>query len=177
MEQVKKYAFLLIISTIISCRVGDNDPVISIYSRDKRITGQWKLISAKYEYYINSSGYTNHLVYKVRNDTLFLPDSVQLYSLNIKIDKNGTAQTTVKTENQTRKETGYWYWENNTKRKAMINFTFRPILFLGDFSHFEIDDLHNKRLVFNASSYKKIETESYFSYIAVNGTYTFEKVK
>lgn len=150
------------------CRKGENDPLISLRTRDARVTGEWKLVS----YESTSTTITTSGSTTVTQTTTNMYDGslwtsttaggtdTYSYSRNLNILKDGT-YTYMETEDGDQSEdSGRWSWLSDAKKKRRI--------LLDNEGIFYIDQLKNKEMIF---------TEEYDdSYIDSNGdseTFTF----
>ena len=115
MRKSFKYSFLLIIiltiTSLISCKKGDNDPLLSLLTRTQRLNGNWKVIKeeSKIEYNItgleDTSIVTNVIfdgnmaiattVYKNTESSLTVIDT-SYYNEEIKFEKNGSYSKSIK---------------------------------------------------------------------------------
>lgn len=137
---MKNKIFLLVISivTIFSaCKKGDEDPFFSVYSREKRLSGVWKVDHYYYTYeeIANQVSFYKHIKsctseYFVENymENGHTYDYNGSYSKNYIIDKNGTYkinETMIYSEpfdtiiNRT--EEGNWYFVNKNKSSDFKN--------------------------------------------------------
>jgi hypothetical protein len=163
MKQVTWKPALLLLTTVVTlqgCKKGENDPFISLKSRDARITGEWELTkmeSTGYSYYKSddSQAYAEtrtrtfdgtQMTYstKVNFDD---PEYVDIdttythsYSRVIVIDKNGNFKETFSEDGGTDEVTGNWWWLNDKKKKTRIAFD-------DDWDSFDIDRLKNNELI------------------------------
>ena len=154
-----------------------NDPLISLISRDARITGEWKLMSWESTVTITSSSsgssnsstsisnYNGTLVTYVNGNTA----STYTYSSSVEISNDGTYTFTVIDSGDTVISTGEWWWLDNNKKKTRIAFD-------DDYSSWNIDKLGNKTLiVVDNSSYEEIDSDGDTYVSTRNDTYTYEK--
>lgn len=166
-----KLAILLVVAvtTLEGCRKGENDPLISLRSRDARVTGEWKLVayeSTRTDFF--SFGATS--ITEVRTEaydgatwTTTNPgggsDSF-LYSRNLVIEKDGTYIYSETDDGDYEEEKGRWSWLSDAKKKRRI--------LLDNHGIFYIDQLKNSEMVFT-EEYE----ESYTDADGETGTYTF----
>jgi hypothetical protein len=124
----------LTLTVLFSCKKGENDPFLSLKSRDARITGVWNLTELTQ---INSntfSGTTVSDTYTIMNGVDSDGDS---YSIKWEILKDGTYISTTILNGEESTSTGYWGWVNSKKDKIAIEIG-------GD--SYRIDRLSNKDL-------------------------------
>jgi hypothetical protein len=152
-----KLALILFIGilTLEGCKKGENDPFLSLRSRDARITGEWKL--AEYESTsINSStwgGSTNTTTTVNKFDgTLWTWTSggntnSYSYSQTLTIEKDGTYFYKQVADGDTTEETGRWSWLSDAKNKTRI--------LLDGMGIFYIDQLKNSEVVFTEETEDK----------------------
>ncbi|MFN6946328.1 MAG: hypothetical protein ACK4ND_15370 [Cytophagaceae bacterium] len=161
-----------------ACKKGDDDPAISLRSRDARITGEWKLTQlesmsasesegSKVSYHtsFNGSIMTDKITVNGNSETEF-----STFSMNLTIDKGGKMKTQSVTNGDISEETDYWSWVNTTKNKTGIN--------LGeDGGFFEILELRNSKMVLvsESSSFYKALGSSNSTISNGKSTLTFEK--
>jgi hypothetical protein len=170
---------LIAIVSLQGCKKGENDPFLSLKSRDARITGTWELQSSettdKAQVTSNNTGYIDIVTETYDGTTLTQNDNGNFSSISytneITIQKDGT-YTTLTTANGDKSEfTGYWWWLNSKKNKSRIALD-------DDYDSFEIDRLTNKELVLKFS-YNSVDTDSNgdVSEYTYEGSYTYEKKK
>lgn len=159
MKRTLKLLALGIIISIGSCKKGENDPFLSLKSRDARICGTWVLKSSEatttYSYKIgtntvsgsNSSKFDGSLLTKVWSGG---STSIS-YSEEISINKDGTYQHIIISDGNKQEYKGYWNWMNDKKNKTSIFFDY-----LGSF---RIDQLKNKEMIL-VTHYIDNETEA-----------------
>ena len=152
-----------------SCKKGENDPFLSLKSRDSRITGTWELtnLTASQVDFSNAFGnYTNTTTNTFINDTLtrhiltthesgVLLDSIDsfYYTLSIELDKSDNSIITENYlfSNLVNSYTGTWSWLNGTKNKSKLHLDNTNIQYFKN-TNFEIDRLTNKELILKFSS-------------------------
>jgi hypothetical protein len=162
MKQVAwKFAFILLTAVVIlqGCKKGENDPFLSLRSRDTRITGEWELIKMENTSYSkNNSGSPQYSFTRTAsfNGTLLTfiektdfddPDYEdkdttysQSYSRVIVIKKDGNFNQTTIEDGITQKVLDNWWWLNDKKKKTRIAFE-------NDANSFEVDRLKNNELI------------------------------
>ena len=118
-----------------SCKKGENDPAISLRSRDARLTGEWKLVELERNATSTSTttGFgagsnTNSETRRFDGTTMTITTSGGsnsfTYSKNITIEKDGTYTlkvTSATTGNSdSYEEKGRWSWLSDAKNKTRI---------------------------------------------------------
>lgn len=154
-----------------------NDPLISLRSRDARITGEWKLMSWEStttttvvssgisSSSTSTSNYDGTLVTNVYGNNAL----TYTYSQSVEISKDGTYIFTLIDSGDTEIITGEWWWLDNNKKKTRIAFD-------DDYDSWNIDKLGNKTLiVVNNSSYESIDSDGDTFVSSSSATYTYEK--
>ncbi len=137
-----------------SCRKGENDPFISLKSRDARITGEWELTKSSYKYtHVNSSAtpYTYEVTNEFDGKTVThtetgTTNSSYSYSYEMTIEKEGTYSYTEISSGHKDERTGEWYWFDNNKSKM-------GIFLCGGLLH--VDRLTSKEMILTSDSYSK----------------------
>lgn len=132
--------------TLEGCRKGENDPLISLRSRDARVTGEWKLVefeSTRTEVYSED----NTTLTVVRTDnydgsiwtrtTSGGTDSYS-YSQDLIIEKDGKYTYKVSNDGDREEANGRWSWLDDAKNKRRI--------LLDDI--YNIDQLKNSEMIF-----------------------------
>lgn len=166
---------LLVGSTVLTgCKKGENDPFLSLKSRDARITETWNLVNVEgNDVSTDPSGtdtytttYDGTTASQAFNGTVF---STYSYSLKIEIRKDGTYQSVETVDGDIETVDGRWYWLDSKKNKTTIS--------LDNLGTFEVNGLKSKELILR----------NYSKDVSVNGgststdesttTWTFEKVK
>ena len=154
-----------------------NDPLISLISRDARITGEWKLMSWESTTTItsSSSGSSNSSTSTSNYDGTLVTNvsgnnaSTYTYSSSVRISKDGTYYEEIDSDGDTYVSTGEWWWLDNNKKKTRIAFD-------DDDSSWNIDKLGNKTLiVVDNSSYEEIDSDGDTYVSTRSATYTYEK--
>jgi len=156
-------------STLLSsCKKGENDPFLSLKSRDARITALWKLTSAESSVNNDGSIFTTNFDGSIM--TNYYPGGFTdnySYSLTIEIKKDGTYQSIETNDGDIETIDGKWYWVNSAKNKTSVN--------LDNLGTFEVNGLRSKELILKM--YDKdvsIVGGSSSSYESI-ATWTFEK--
>jgi hypothetical protein len=163
---MKKYflqisIILLAITVTSGCKRGEEDPFLSLKSRDSRVTGTWELKSSSYLYTetesesgvltvnTNSVNFVNGVrTYVSTNGTIF----TSTYSFEMTIDKNGSYMIVEINDGYKSEQSGYWWWLNDSKKKTRIAFD-------DDNSSYLVEQLKNKELILTANYfYKDVDT-------------------
>ncbi|NQY66439.1 MAG: hypothetical protein HRT72_01765 [Flavobacteriales bacterium] len=138
--------FLFIGSSFYGCKKGENDPFISLLSRDARITGTW--ILTKDETELITSGDEGFVVsYNFDGTTMVVKDPLEgnesyPFEHTLTISEGGEYKSFYKEDLDVTEMKGMWYWLNSDKNKTMIQFTSS-----WDDNIYVIDKLTNKELV------------------------------
>lgn len=172
---MKKLSFLFLFVLIFSaCKKGENDPFLSLKSRDARLKGTWVLKESTHTEQDNnnlssstySESYNGSLM--TVSETGFPTVSVS-YSSEITINKDGSYKKTMVVDGDTYNNEGSWWWLTDNKKKTRLSMD-------DDYNSYEIDRLTNKELVLK---YEISEKESYsdgsFSDYTVTVSKTYEK--
>ncbi len=118
------------------CKKSEDDPFLSLKSRDARITGEWKLVEmldSSVETY-SSPGFTETYVAVSRFDGTTAvysetytdesgtssDSSSHAYLMEITIKKDGAYKLVQSVDEETVNATGEWWWESDTKNKSRI---------------------------------------------------------
>jgi hypothetical protein len=173
------------IVTLQGCKKGENDPLISLKSRDARITGTWELTSQEAEYTYKSEfngesatettkqSYDGNMMTETYTETYNGQTESESdtydYSFEMTIDKDGTYSLTVASDGDKQESSGNWWWLSDKKNKTRIALD-------DDFGSFEIDQLKNKELILTSeTSYKNTDADGYSSEETQSMTMTFTK--
>lgn len=163
--------------TLNSCKKGDNDPFLSLASRDARITEVWKLTD--YEKtttnlttfgevsYENTTTYTydGSIITKVKiNPQGNATTETYSFSYNVDIQKNGTYTSTTIDKGESNKITSNWWWTNSQNNKTGI--------ILENDGNYIIDRLAKTELILT-SEYVNVEINTDNE---TDSTYVFEKL-
>jgi hypothetical protein len=173
-------ALLVFTSMLITgCKKGEDDPFISLRSRDARITAKWKLTKAEEISTFISAGttYTSTSNY---NGTVYteayssgVVDSYS-YAFEMEILKDGVMTYTRTNNGDVYSAKTIWYWLNSTSDKTRIRLS--GIGAQGfDAQGFNVQRLSSNELILNIEGeYSETdieqETEKY------SATWTFEKI-
>lgn len=182
MKTTKIISLMVIsISLLSSCKKGEDDPFLSLTSRDKRITGTWECTEYISEeiYSETYDGTTNTYSEKDEfNGTILtnyedgILDQSWSYAQTLSINDDGTFEFSESYDQSNYKTSGRWWWRSNDKKKSMID--------LGGVV--EIKRLTNKELVIHFSSeygysYSEQGSIMYSESDDYYATYTYEKQK
>ncbi|TNE72462.1 MAG: hypothetical protein EP333_07595 [Bacteroidetes bacterium] len=167
---------VLTISFLAACKKGENDPFLSLKSRNSRITGTWKLTSqTTSETYVESfNGSSTTDVFSTTYDgtTLYVNDggssNSTSYSQTIEINKDGTYKMTRIEDGSTYQNNGNWWWIDSKKKKVRIAFD-------DDWGSLYIDRLTNKEMVLTIDESYSSSESGYSSSTTSTAKYTFEK--
>ncbi len=131
---------LILATSLVSCKKGDNDPFLSLLSRKARLAGEWKLSSADFDFKtVDGDGATVTTTTYDGTDITETTDGdgkTFAYSENITIDKDGTFTIYVEEEiNYNQDQTGIqkitmegvWYFidginDTDIKDKERVEF-------------------------------------------------------
>ena len=176
------------LTTMSSCKKGENDPFLSLKSRKARITGEWKLTGGSSTNTYTSGGVigSSTTTYTSSSYTITSVNSyTATYSETMTIEKDGTYEVVVTDDGETYTVKGVWFFSGKVKdldlkNKEAIVMVSQEYSEPGYFETYNglygddvmiIDQLKNKEVVFKGS-YSSSGT-GYTS----NSTYerTFEK--
>lgn len=141
----------LIFMTPSCLKKGENDPFLSLSSRNARITGTWELSSLSSENVITT---VNSGTTQIDKETLSYDGNIMTetwtnggggtatysYTMELSIEKDGTYKMTTVVDGETSEVEGHWWWLTDKKRKTRIAFD-------DDVDSFEIDQLKSKEMV------------------------------
>jgi hypothetical protein len=167
---------LIAVAVLGSCKKGENDPLLSLKSRNARITGTWDLVSSDATgTSSNTTGGTTTTDVETttyNGTTLTNNDNGNIstvsYSQSIDIRKDGTYTMTTVQDGSTSTTVGNWWWLSSKKKKVRIAFD-------DDFGSLYIDRLKNKEMVLTADSESSFSASGFSSSDVYSATYTFEK--
>jgi hypothetical protein len=149
---MKKLLLLAFVGlTILSCEKGENDPFMSLRSRDARITGEWELesMSATYIDKMDSNEFktTLNLEDGIITQKEFFngvedPDETTTASFSriLEIMNKGKYKNVTTDDGQVLTIEGDWFWVQSDKNKSRLALD-------DDYGSFEIDRLTNSELV------------------------------
>jgi hypothetical protein len=179
-NRILTLAALLVFSTVMSsCKKGENDPFMSIKTRDARITGIWELVSSSMSN-TNTNIFDGTTITTVATATFggglytYISDGDAIsysYAQDLTINKDGTYRRYIVQDGNTSESTGHWWWLDDKKKKTRIALD-------DDLDSFEIDRLTNKELVLTLSYYaKNVDSDGDLYEQTIEQTLTFEKSK
>ncbi len=167
---------LLVFSGVVltGCKKGDDDPFISLKSRDARVTAKWKLVKAEGTSTNTFAGTTytttsnfNGTVYSVTYSSGVV-DSYS-YALEMEILKGGEMTSTETEDGEITTTKEIWFWTNNTSDKTG--------LYLGGLDEviFNVQGLSSKELILNINNEESQTVDGQTSTSKSSTTWTFEK--
>lgn len=176
------YAILIVLFVPFfnSCtKKSANDPLISLKTRNGRITGEWKLISFDRVSTSTSivSGTTTTSTFTSTFDGTSVinvysnnDSDTSTFAFTVSINNDGTyTNTTTDSFNDVEVITGEWWWLNNNRRKTRIAFD-------DDYDSWNIDKLGNKTLiVVDDTNEETTDADGDVNSYVVTNTMTFEK--
>jgi hypothetical protein len=139
---------LVCLTVIPSCKKGENDPFISLRSRDARITGKWKVVNLELIENENGSIYTSVLNGSILTESNNGNSISYSYSANWEILSDGTYKYTYIYDGELSSGSSTWFWLNDTQNKTKIS--------LNGVGIFVVDRLTNNELVLK---YEIVETD------------------
>ena len=151
-----KIALLMLLATVLvlpSCKKGENDPFISLKSRDAKITAKWKLTKIAYTSTSVTSGtsFTTTISYDGSVETYtsgtISGTATGTYEMTIEKDGKMSVSETYTSGGSTDvyTSTGTWEWLNSDQNKTVILLDGGNNLFQGGL--WVIDRLSSKELV------------------------------
>ena len=166
--------FLIGILAFNSCKKGENDPFISLRSRDARITGTWNLTGytkTQTQYMpFNQTTTTTTQTYNGSSMVVTSGSNSNSYTFSqeMTIEKDGTYSLMVINDGDKSEETGYWFWLDGAKDKTYISIGGESL---------RIDQLKNSELILiqNTSSKETNADGDITSNTTVSTTITFAK--
>lgn len=172
---MKKLSFLFLFVLIFSaCKKGENDPFLSLKSRDARIQGTWVLKESSHTEQ-NSNNISSSSYSETYNGSLITvaetgyPTYSVSYTSEIKIEKGGNYMNTTVINGDTYTTEGSWWWLTDNKKKTRLSMD-------DDYNSYEIDRLTNKELVLKYDiSEKESNADGTFSTSTVTVSKTYEK--
>jgi|SRR5690606_7568887 len=176
MKKIIKLSVLFFASALVlaSCSKYDDNPAVSLKSKNGRIVGEWTLTKADYTGTHTSYGTTNTdtLTYNgvIMTETSGGYTSTYSYSEKMKINNDGTVEITVVDDGETEIETDIWSWIDGTSNKELI-----MIGGIGGSDIFSIKKLTNKELVLGLSYSNSYTYDGRTSSSSVIATLTYEK--
>lgn len=173
-KQRFKFALVAILSLtfLAACKKGENDPFLSLRTRNARITGTWKLTAQETKQTDVYGGVTDvySTTYDGTNLTVTDPGGSYTvsYSHTIEIKKDGKYIMTRVEDGTTYTNQGNWWWISSKKKKVRIAFD-------DDWGSFYIDRLKNKELVLKIDESSSTSQSGVSSSSTTSGTWNFEK--
>lgn len=162
-------------TSFIGCKKSENDPFLSLKSRDGRITGTWKMTKLE-KTTVNSGSNSGNSTStttseahdgSVRTSSNSFGTTSRPYTYEITIEKDGTWSSVTVDDGDTDLGEGVWYWMNSRKNKTGI--------FIGD-SFWNIDQLKNKELIVKDNEYEKsTDSDGDYNEKTVTSTTTYTK--
>lgn len=143
-----------------ACKKGENDPFLSLKSRNARIVGEWELVSSQANrlqtFFFEGITTTTETSTVFENGQEIITGEqtdTNYYELSLTLNKDGSMNVLTKSAEETTGESGYWYWSNDSKKKSGI------VFFENDF---HIDRLTDEELILhsNIETSKKYEDGS-----------------
>lgn len=169
------FTIAILTTTMNGCKKGENDPLISLKSRDSRITGIWVLSKVDMKS-ANSNNYSGDIVNSSITDAFDGTSWTHVesgtttswsYSYEVTIEKDGTFSSVEVSNGDKTEETGYWNWLDSKKNKTGI--------LLGG-SILTIDQLKNKELITIDNTFDKdTDSDGDFSSNTNTDTRTYTK--
>lgn len=165
MKNILKVNYFILISIgmiAVSCKKGENDPFLSLKTRDSRISGEWELKSMlitdagnSYDNYDTSSytyteiyengtyayNYTSIYTSNGTTDTYQQGDTITPYEYSMEIEKSGNLILAVTEDQETAELKSLWYWLDTGKKKTILVVNGSP---------YYVDRLTNNELVLKA---------------------------
>jgi hypothetical protein len=168
---------LLVFSGVVltGCKKGDDDPFISLKSRDARVTAKWELVKVEGTV-TNTFAGTSYTTTSNYNGTVFsntsstgVVDSYS-YALEMEILKGGEMTSTETEDGEITTSKDIWFWTNNTSDKTG--------LYLGGINEgiFNVQGLSSKELILTINNEESQTVDGQTSTSKSSTTWTFEKV-
>ena len=151
----------LAVSLLIGCKKSENDPGLSFRSRDKKIVGEWTVVSYENISEIRNGSNTTKRVEVYDGSKITLNTTINgnpstpfnpttTYVGTLALEKNGKCiyveTTTNGTINSTKTLEGNWMWGDSKRNKTILTFT-NVNGTLMKYSSYIIDELRNDKLV------------------------------
>lgn len=159
--------------TLTGCKKGENDPFLSLKSRDARITASWQLVKVDATSLSTSWGGTTSTSTQTFNGTTMsstnngMAGSSYSYSWSVEILKDGTFTSVEVINGDSETINGRWYWLNAAKNKTNI--------VLDGFGSFEVNGLKSKELTLKNYSKDVVVSGGSTSTDESTSVLTFEK--
>lgn len=153
------------LTTLSSCKKGENDPFLSLKSRKARVTGEWKLTEGTRSSTNTSFGITNSTTTTYTGSTVSYNGNAFSYSETLTIDKEGTYEVVIIEDGEAYTERGNWFFAGkikdlDLKKKEAIMFVAQSYSSGGQTETYDglyggdvmmIDQLKNKEIIFKGS--------------------------
>jgi hypothetical protein len=130
---MKKSHLLLLLCLVTAsvstgCKRGEDDPAISLTSRDGRLMREWKLVGWDRVVTENDNGVETVSTRSYDGTVLTTTNgngntSTRTYSLDLVFDKNGYFEATEVEDGDLLNDIGYWQWLNSDKNKVVLLLT------------------------------------------------------
>lgn len=191
-NSILKISFLFIMAASIfqGCKKGEDDPFISLRSRDARLSGTWELSKQEYSqvetnYSVSSSKITvNTATRNVEGGILTIANkntssgtiltntsSSSSYSLETTVNKDGTFTNIAITNGEKVEVAGSWNWFDLGKSKT-------GIYFIDLYKRYEITELKEKEMVLTENDRSKTtQTDGSYTETVTTAKYTYSKKK
>lgn len=153
-------AVALVFASTSCTKKGENDPFLSLKSRDSRITGTWNLSSSTYTSTSSTTvgGTTTTSTFTTTYDGTLLTTvqgqttNSSTYSQELIINKDGTYSLKTTQDGDITEGSGYWWWLNDSKKKTRLALD-------DDWNSFDISQLKNKEMILTQDTWMK-DTDS-----------------
>ncbi len=154
------------VTTLTSCKKGENDPFLSLKSRKARISGEWKLVSGSETSSYSSSSFTSSSAATYTETSYISNGSTYAYSEKMTINKDGTYKIEVTYDGDFYTIKGDWFFAGavkdlDLKNKEAIVFSTQEYsdpsyseTYNGFYSGevYIIDQLKNKEMIFKGET-------------------------
>lgn len=162
------------LTTISSCKKGENDPFLSLKSRKARITGEWQLTEGTRTSSSTAFGITTTNTATYTGSSVSYDGTSYSYTEKLTIAKDGTYEVAIVQDGDAYTEKGNWFFAGkikdfDLKNKEAIMFVAQQYSSGGQIETYDglysgdvmiIDQLKNKEIIFKGS----------FSYNGNNGS-------
>jgi hypothetical protein len=194
MKKLKIALLVVLAATFIlpSCKKGENDPFISLKSRDARITAKWKLtkiegtesdIQTQGAYTTNESKTVSYngsteTSTTVTTMTGFPTDTqtaTSIYTFELTLDKLGVATYSSTFPPNSYTGNGSWTWGSNSKNKDVLTIELNGTggsMFSGTY---DIDQLKSSELLLKMKTEESTTSTNASETKTTDYTYTLEK--
>jgi len=169
--------FLAVFMLFNSCKKYEEGPLLSLRSKNARLTGEWVLKEYKYIRTTNEGSTTRTLngsvmtysgkVYNYYYNEYVDTTYTYTYSLNFTVEKDGTYKWVEIEEGEADDLTSYWSWLDGKSGKEQI--------LLYENGLFIIKRLTNKELIFEENYYNSYTYNGNNSFDTCESVWTFEK--